>query len=135
MTQVNYELQSANQPWSVTQPDSSTLRFELRPADHWSFDYSTSVQRTEIAMSNSFQAGTPLEITYNFNIEPGPVTTAFFTTLGQMHAESDGVPPYYIQLAPGDHMEVTSEREHLKIIIFGMLMLTQPSYTGIPHIQ
>ena len=58
-------------------------------------------------MSNSFQPGTPLEITYNFNIEPGPVTTSFFTTLGQVHAESDGVLPFFIQLSPGDHMHVT----------------------------
>ena len=112
MTEVDYNIQSAAQPWSLTHPDSSTLRFELRPEDHWASDYSTAVQRTEIIMHNNgnvqlFQAGTPLEITYNFRIEPGPVTTAYFTTLGQMHAESDGVPPYYIQLTPGDHMEVT----------------------------
>ena len=112
MTEVDYNIQSAAQPWSLTHPNSSTLRFELRPEDHWASDYSTAVQRTEIIMHNNgnvqlFQAGTPLEITYNFRIEPGPATTAYFTTLGQMHAESDGVPPYYIQLTPGDHMEVT----------------------------
>ena len=108
MTQVNYELQSADQPWSVTHPNSSTLRFELRPADHWSYDYSTSVQRTEIAVDKDFAPNTPLEITYDFKIEPGPVTTSFFTTLGQMHAASNGVPAYWMQLTPGDHMEISA---------------------------
>ena len=58
-------------------------------------------------MSGGFQPGTPLEITYNFKIEPGPVTTSDWTTIGQMHAASDGVPPFFIQLSPGDYMQVT----------------------------
>ena len=107
-TQVDYSLQSADQPWSLTHPDSSTLRFELRPADHWANDYTTAVQRTEIASRQNLSApNTPLEITYNFKIEPGPVTTADFTTIGQMHAASNGVPPYWMQLTPGDHMEIS----------------------------
>ena len=106
MTQVDYSPQSADQPWSLTHPDFSTLRFELRPADHWASDYTTSVQRTEILVDKSFAPSTPLEITYNFKIEPGPVTTSDFTTIGQMHAFSNGVPPFEIYLSPGDHMHV-----------------------------
>jgi hypothetical protein len=29
-------VQNANQSWSLTMPEASTLRFEFRPGDHWS---------------------------------------------------------------------------------------------------
>ena len=89
-----FGVQDAGQPWSLTAPDSSALRFELRAQDHWSSDYSTSVQRTEINDLQTIAPRTPIELTYNFTVEPGPTSTADWVTLGQMHSVSEGVPPH-----------------------------------------
>ena len=111
-TSLNYFTMSAHQPWSLTSPDSSTLRFELRAGDHYVDDPSSS-QRSEISPIGSdghfymYPSNTPIEVTYDFKIEAGTPTTANFVTLGQFHDTTSGVPPYFVQLRPGDHMHIT----------------------------
>ena len=111
---ANYEAENANHSWSLTQPDADTLRFELRSGDHWSSpawtDPSTS-ERNEIASATDYPAGTQINLSYDFMVEPGATDTANgpgkWTVLGQMHERNvSNSPPFSVALVNGDHMAI-----------------------------
>ena len=102
-------IEDANQPWSLTAPDSSTLRFELRAGDHWAIDYNNAIeQRTEINDQNLIPPNTPISISYDMTIESG-VNTSGFMAIGQMHSVSEGSPPFFVKLLPGNYMVIVAE--------------------------
>lgn len=111
----NYRVQNANQSYSLTNPDSDTLRFELRAGDHWSSPEYTdprNCQRSEIAGATVYQPDTQINISYQFMVDPGPVDDANgpgkFTVLGQLHADTltGASPPFAVELVNGDHMAI-----------------------------
>lgn len=68
---------NAGQPWSLTYPDPDTIRLELRAADHWHNDYSTSVQRSEITFDTPvFHPNETVDVKYGLTVEPGAASTA-----------------------------------------------------------
>jgi hypothetical protein len=109
-----YWVQNANQSHSLTEPDSDTLRFELRAGDHWSSpEYADppASERSEIAGTTVYQPGTQISISYDFMIERGQTNSASgpgrFLVLGQMHEDtSTGGPPFAVELVGGDHMAI-----------------------------
>jgi hypothetical protein len=106
---IDVHAQNANQAWCVTNPDSHTLRFEVRPGDHWtSGSYSETAERSEIQFSQSHPAGGQINVSYRLTIEPGPVNTAPFVDLGQLHSDGSQNPPspVMIGLDRSDHLEV-----------------------------
>jgi Ca2+-binding RTX toxin-like protein len=110
--QQTFEVENAGQSWSLTNPggDNSTLRFELRPGDHWSSsawtDPSTS-ERTEIADTTRYSPGTNIHLSYDFQVEPGAANDSQWVVLGQFHQDPGAVsPPFEIELI-GEKMAIT----------------------------
>jgi hypothetical protein len=120
----SYEVQDAGQSYSLTNPDPQTLRFELHPGDQAWYDAGHAVDRDEIASDVVTPAGTPLNIRYQFMVEPnGPngsfvnTTTTYpsgggFFVVGQLHnddwAMGSGIstsPPFSMTFT-GSHLGV-----------------------------
>ena len=113
-----YRVETAGKSYSLTNPDSQTLRFEIRPGDYTWFDSAGTVDRANIDGSAQYiQPGTPVNIGYQFMVEAnGPngsfTNTANWFTTGEMHNNDlvRGVhtsPPFAIQLS-GDHLQVVA---------------------------
>ena len=85
---------NANQSWSLTEPDSHTLRFEVRPGDHYHDETSTGsngglAERSEIEMWRKlYYPDTQVNVAYGFTLEPGAANTAPWTVIGQMLSAS-----------------------------------------------
>ncbi|WOH67865.1 heparin lyase I family protein [Bradyrhizobium sp. BWA-3-5] len=105
-----YYVQNANQSWSLQEPNTDTLRFELRSGDHWSssgYSDPTSAERSEAGGGTLYSAGTQINVSYEFMVEPGATNTAKWIVLGQMHEDSAGYsPPFAVELVNGDHMAI-----------------------------
>ena len=117
-----YQIQNGGMTWSVSNPDSSTFRFELRPGDpSWSGDASTGRGRSEIAVNQLLPSGTPIHISYDFKVEPGAVDTASWgTTIGQLHNGPDN---------HGAALQIDMYYDHLRVII-----RNGPAHSGEPSI-
>lgn len=100
-----YHVQNADQPWSATNPDPHTLRFELRSGDVWDEDPSYK-ERSGVSGETFFAAGKTIEIDYDFMIEPGAPNTSEWMVIGQIHA-ADGFssPPFAVELI-GDNLAI-----------------------------
>ncbi|WP_375311168.1 Ig-like domain-containing protein [Bradyrhizobium sp. A5] len=61
--------ENAGQSWSLTTPDSHTVRMELRAGDYWADGGNSS--RSEILAANSVANGDVFNATYQMTIEPG----------------------------------------------------------------
>jgi Polysaccharide lyase len=109
-----YTVENANHIWSLTQPDADTLRFELRSGDHFSSSYWTdpsTSERDEVASATDYPAGTQINLSYDFMVEPGATDTANgpgkWTVLGQMHERNvSNSLPFSVALVNGDHMAI-----------------------------
>lgn len=85
-------------------------RFEVRSGDHWGQDViddggTTTRERSELSDSSPrLPMMTDIWVAYDIYIEPGPVSTASFVCLGQLHSTPDGSedkaasPPWVIAL-------------------------------------
>jgi hypothetical protein len=108
----SYRVETAGKSYSLTNPDPQTLRFEIRPGDHAWFD-TGSVDRAEADGSpQMIPTGTPLNIDYQFMLEPGAANTASWFVTAELHNDdgSSGVPtspPFAIGLA-GEHLQVVA---------------------------
>jgi hypothetical protein len=102
---------NANQPWSLTEPDNHTLRFEVRVGDYWSTSgWSDLINdggagRSEIGLSPTYAPGTQVNVSYQLTVEPGAANTADWLLLNQMHATTQGPPPFAVEM-DGEHMQV-----------------------------
>lgn len=99
---------NANQPWSLTEPDSHTLRFEVRPGDHYHDETSDGglAERSEIEMWRKlYQPDTQINVSYGFTLEPGAANNAPWTVVGQMHNLSSGPPPFSVAMY-GENMTI-----------------------------
>lgn len=108
---ATYWVENARHPWSLSNPggDDTTLRFELRPGDHWTSpgwtDPPTS-ERTEIGAWTHYPVGTNLHVSYDLMVEPGAANRARWLVIGQFHqASSRWSPPFDIELV-GEKMAV-----------------------------
>ena len=106
------QVQNANQTWSLTSPDSHTLRFEVHPGDHWSnygwsdFLNNEGAERSEIELEPRFESGTIISVSYRFMIETGAANTSPWLVIGQFHQSiASGPPPFAIAMT-GEHMQI-----------------------------
>src|SRR4051812_23531772 len=60
--------ENANNVWSLTSPDSHTVRMEVRAGDLWADD---DTSRSEIQTSDIFQDGALYNVAYTMTVEPG----------------------------------------------------------------
>jgi hypothetical protein len=98
--------QNANRGWSLNKPNAHTLRFEVRSGDVWVEEQPSNkgVERSEIALARLYEAGTDINISYRFMIEPGPANTAAWMVVGQFHQISPpGPPPFAVEMS-GEHL-------------------------------
>ena len=100
-----YTVQNADRPWSISNPDPDTLRFELRSGDVWEHDASNR-ERSGIS-GGFFAAGKDVAVTYDFMVEPGAPNTSDWVVMGQFHA-ADGFssPPFAVELV-GERLAIT----------------------------
>jgi hypothetical protein len=112
---TSYQSHTAGRSWSLSSPDDHTLRFEIRPGDHAWFD-SGSVDRSEIASDQKIPSGTPINIVYQFMLEPGAANTASWFVTAELHNDDEALrpdvhtsPPFAIELA-GDHLRVVARQ-------------------------
>src|SRR5437899_2405262 len=75
----SYEVQTAGQSYSLTNPDSQTLRFEVQPGDKAWYD-SGSVDRAEIENDARIPAGTPINLGFQVMVEPNGPNGSFANT-------------------------------------------------------
>ncbi|WP_334385067.1 heparin lyase I family protein [Bradyrhizobium sp. AZCC 2262] len=112
---------NGNAPWAITQLDSHTLRFQVRPADVWPDNDS---HRSEISGATVFAATATVNVSYQFAVQPGLNDTSndiAWQILGQFHADdndpiynamSEGSPPFAFHLTgpngigQGDYLSI-----------------------------
>jgi hypothetical protein len=115
---ANYQVQTAGQNHSLTNPDPQTLRFEVRPGDQAWYDSGHAVDRAEIENDIRIPAGIPIVMHYQFMVEPNGLDGSFvnstdsFFILGQWHNDDpvDGPytsPPFYVNLV-GDRLQIVT---------------------------
>jgi Polysaccharide lyase len=111
----SYAAESAYQPWSLTNPDTQTLVFQVRPGDQWSADVGRTgaPNRSEIdGSAQMFTPGTEINISYNFDMTSSTARTdAAGITIGQMHNNDTQLggatsPTFEIDLQPLDFMSI-----------------------------
>lgn len=101
--------QSGGTPWALQMVDSHAVRLEVRQGDFWQGD--TGNNRNEVSigldLSDCWAAGVQFNMNFTLTINPGPVSTASFFDLCQVHATTDTPPsPFYINLDAGDFLNV-----------------------------
>ena len=111
------QVQNANQSWSLTMPEANTLRFELRPGDHWSspgwsdLSDNNGAERTEIAFAPQYAEGIEINLSYRFMIESNAKNTSSWLLLGQFHQDpANGPPPFAVEMS-GEHMVIVIRYE------------------------
>ena len=90
----SYWAQNSGAPWSLSIAEG-VFRFEVRSGDHWAPDPAGSgKERSEVADKATLGFGRSYRIRYQFQVEPGPASTAEWLVLGQIHQTDDaGTPP------------------------------------------
>jgi Ca2+-binding RTX toxin-like protein len=101
-----YNVESAGQSYSVTQPSTGVLRFEVHSGDRPAGD-STGIERSEVAGATRFSSGTPIHVSYNWMVEPGQANNASWLVAGQIHTVvSNGISPPFAIYMSGDKMTI-----------------------------
>src|SRR5262249_2257496 len=110
----SYWTEAVNPAYSITSPDTHTLRFEVHKGDVWG---GFSGERAEIAGWALYSPGTTIKVSYNFAFEPGVAnplgigSDPSWVVVGQFHSDSNTTtpqpvhPPFAIFMS-GKHMEV-----------------------------
>jgi hypothetical protein len=103
-----FEVQSL-QPYSLQNPDSQTLRFELRSGDiygNWGGTERVELEQ-QIYVNGTFgyPADTDLHVAYDFMLEPGNRSTSQWVVIGQWHHGDAGSPPFAVALR-GERMQI-----------------------------
>jgi Polysaccharide lyase len=103
--------QNANKSWSVTEPDSNTLQFSVHSGDHWSTNGWSDLtndggaERSEVSFNQLYSQGTQINVGYQLTVEPGSPNTASWFCLNQLHATTEGPPPFFVGM-DGEHMQI-----------------------------
>ncbi|WP_375311178.1 heparin lyase I family protein [Bradyrhizobium sp. A5] len=91
---------NGNAPWAITQLDSHTIRFEVRPNDIWAGNDS---HRSEISGGTVYSATSTIDLSYQFTVQPGFNDTSNdldWQILGQFHADDND--PTYLSIDGGN---------------------------------
>ncbi|HET7717489.1 MAG TPA: Ig-like domain-containing protein [Bauldia sp.] len=95
---LEYTVQNGNTAWSIANPDSDTLDFEVRSGDQWQYDSNTR-ERSELAGDERYAPTDIVTLNYDFVVEPGEPNSADWVVLGQFHADDlKTSPPYAMEL-------------------------------------
>ncbi|WP_198026662.1 heparin lyase I family protein, partial [Bradyrhizobium sp. ARR65] len=105
---MNAQVENASRSYSLTEPDSNTLRFEVQSGDAWPNDVrnGNTSERSEIDMIPTYSPNTQINVSYGFTLEPGAANTASWMVLGQIHNTILGGSPPVAVAMYGEHMVV-----------------------------
>src|ERR1700758_2779479 len=108
---VPYNVQDAGRSYSLEEVDSQTLRMEIQPGDPAWFDSST-IDRSEAQGDLLIAPGTPVNIAYQFMLEPGATNTAPWLVTAEMHNNDGDVgtatsPPFAVEMN-GEHLQIVA---------------------------
>ena len=67
---VPWYIETAGRPWSLTNPDTHTVRTEVRSGDLWASPEGDDTSRAEI-LSAAFPDGTCFQVADTMTVEPG----------------------------------------------------------------
>lgn len=107
---------NANQPWSLTEPNANTLEFSVHPGDNWvgaGGGWSDAVNdgganRSEIQFQQFYSAGTQINVSYGFTLQPGPVNNSTMVDIGQLHSTTQSPPsPVTVNLNTHDQLQIS----------------------------
>ena len=103
---VPWYVETAGQPWSLTNPDTHTVRTEVRYGDLWASPEGDDTSRAEI-LTAAFPDDQLFNVAYTMTVEPGTlnIPAASWLSLTQFHELGLGAPPFSIMLN-GENMEV-----------------------------
>ena len=102
---LQYTVQNGNAGWSIANPDSDTLRFEVHSGDQWKND-ANNRERSEIAGGELYTPDDIITMNYDFTVEPGTINTAPWAVLGQFHANDlTTSPPFAVEMK-GERMAI-----------------------------
>lgn len=104
-----YEVNTPGKPYSMTLPDTYTLRFELRSGDRYctsNYCDDAASERSEVSdYKDAYKAGTTWRFQYDFLVEAGSAVTSPWLLVGQLHdVGPGGSPPFSIEIMPGDKL-------------------------------
>jgi len=108
-----FEYQGGAKDYALSVPREGAIRFELHDGDQapWDVANNHASERVEIADRQAITYGTPLEVSYDFMLEPGQPNTAYFLVLGQLHQNvHEGalvVPPPFSVTLTGEKMGIS----------------------------
>lgn len=103
-----YTSQNSSRAWSLSQPTPTSLRFEVRSGDQWTYDPATK-NRSEIISNQTYPTGVQINAHYSLMLAPGPVSTASWMVFGQFHqTQNDGrSPPFEIDMDGGERLGIS----------------------------
>src|SRR5438034_1928666 len=103
--------QNANRSWSLAAPNDHTLQMSVHSGDHWSTTGWSDLiddgaaERSEVSFNQLYSQGTQVNVDYQLTVQPGPANTASWLLVNQMHATTEGPPPFGVYM-DGEHMEI-----------------------------
>lgn len=83
---MQFFIEDNGSDYAIQLIDPVTLRFQVNAGDQWSDDPVTK-NRAEIASTQMIADGTPINVSYSMQIEPGSVNSADWMVLGQFHQD------------------------------------------------
>jgi Polysaccharide lyase len=111
---TGFTVETAGKSYSLTEADSQTLQFEIQPGDQAWFDGGSAVDRSEIQDHTMIATNTPVNINYQFMVQPGATNTASWFVVAEMHNDDPAAganvhtsPPFAIQL-DGEKLQVVA---------------------------
>ncbi|HMM88335.1 Ig-like domain-containing protein [Bradyrhizobium sp.] len=97
-------VENGNKAWSLTNPDTHTVRMEVRPGDLWADD---ETARSEILTVTNALDHQVFNASFTMTIEPGQINPVAWLSLAQMH-EDAGI-PFSINIV-GDKMTILTDQ-------------------------
>ena len=111
---TGFTVETAGKSYSLTEADSQTLQFEIQPGDQAWFDGGSAVDRSEIQDHTMIATNTPVNINYQFMVQPGATNTASWFVVAEMHNDDPAAgsnvhtsPPFAVQL-DGEKLQVVA---------------------------
>jgi hypothetical protein len=101
----NWLVEDSGASYAIQAIGTSTIQFEVNPGDIWSYDPSTKF-RSELESTIKIASGTPINISYVFNVATGSVNSASWMVVGQLYQDTGGCPPFSVGMA-GQKMQIT----------------------------
>lgn len=112
-TGQSFSLQNAGETWSFQETDSGgdqTLRFEVRPGDHWRAADGTK-ERSEASSAIKLNFDQTYTLSYQMRVEGGAANAEDNVKIGQLHGtpdagDSSNLGPVFALQLQGEHLRI-----------------------------